>query len=268
MKFRLFVLVGLLVFAGCSFLLGSPKSTVQKFMSAAEKGDVDTMNSLFSSRAINREGLDKIKDNNKTLAELGQRASSRSRYSMNNVKEEINGDNARVSFHYQNADKTDSVRLVFALTRENGAWKIDNAGGAELEAISDLASAELKDAAPKKELVGTVPMINPSASPEAAPAAPGAPISGGVLNAKATNLVQPPYPPIAKAVKASGTVVVQVTVDEEGNVTAAKAISGHPLLQGVAVAAARASKFNPTKLSGKPVKVNGIINYNFELPAN
>jgi hypothetical protein len=35
------------------------------------------------------------------------------------------------------------------------------------------------------------------------------------------------------------------------------------LLQAAAVAAARASKFTPTKLSGQPVKVNGVIIYNF-----
>ena len=88
-------------------------------------------------------------------------------------------------------------------------------------------------------------------------------ISGGVLNGKATNLVQPPYPPAAKAVRASGAVNVQVTIDEKGNVITANAVSGHPLLRASAVAAARGSKFSPTLLSGKPVKVTGVIVYNF-----
>src|SRR2546423_2126702 len=90
-------------------------------------------------------------------------------------------------------------------------------------------------------------------------------ISGGVLNGKAISKPEPAYPPIAKAVKASGTVTVQVTVDEEGNVISAHAVSGHPLLQAAAVAAARQAKFSPTKLSGVPVKVNGILTYNFVL---
>ena len=93
--------------------------------------------------------------------------------------------------------------------------------------------------------------------------APHAPISGGVLNGKAVRLVQPPYPPIARSAHASGQVVVQVLIDENGNVVAAHATSGHPLLQAAAVNAARASKFTPTKLSGQPVKVNGVIIYNF-----
>jgi len=92
---------------------------------------------------------------------------------------------------------------------------------------------------------------------------PHAPISGGVLNGKAVHLVQPPYPPIARSAHASGQVVVQVLIDENGNVVAAHATSGHPLLQAAATNAARASKFTPTKLSGQPVKVNGVIIYNF-----
>ena len=91
-------------------------------------------------------------------------------------------------------------------------------------------------------------------------------ISGGVLNGKATNLVKPAYPAAAKAVRAAGAVNVQVTVDEEGNVIAASAVSGHPLLRAAAVTAARQSKFSPTRLEGQPVKVTGVIVYNFALP--
>ena len=99
--------------------------------------------------------------------------------------------------------------------------------------------------------------------PEAKPTPRAAPISGGVLNGKAISLPKPAYPPIARAAHASGTVVVQVLIDENGNVVSAHAVSGHPLLQGAAVGAARQAKFSPTKLSGQPVKVTGVIQYNF-----
>ena len=92
---------------------------------------------------------------------------------------------------------------------------------------------------------------------------PRAPISGGVLNGKAISLPKPGYPAIAKAAHASGTVVVQVLIDENGNVVSANAVSGHPLLIQAAVSAARSAKFSPTKLSGQPVKVTGVIQYNF-----
>ena len=88
-------------------------------------------------------------------------------------------------------------------------------------------------------------------------------VSGGVVNGKATNLVKPAYPPAARAVRASGAVNVQVTIDEKGDVIAASAVSGHPLLRAAAVQAARQSKFSPTLLSGKPVKVSGVVVYNF-----
>jgi len=99
--------------------------------------------------------------------------------------------------------------------------------------------------------------------PPPQPTPPRAPISGGVLNGKAISLPKPAYPPIARQAHASGTVVVQVTIDENGGVISARAVSGHPLLQAVAVAAARGARFSPTKLSGQPVKVTGVITYNF-----
>jgi protein TonB len=99
--------------------------------------------------------------------------------------------------------------------------------------------------------------------PAATPTPPRAPISGGVLNGKAISLPKPAYPPIARAAHAAGTVVVQVLIDENGNVVSAHAVSGHPLLQAAAVGAARQARFSPTKLSGQPVKVTGVIQYNF-----
>lgn len=99
--------------------------------------------------------------------------------------------------------------------------------------------------------------------PPPAPTPPRAPISGGVLNGRAISLPKPAYPAIARQAHASGTVVVQVVIDENGNVISAKAVSGHPLLQAVSVGAARQAKFSPTKLSGQPVKVTGVITYNF-----
>ncbi|MCU1265923.1 MAG: TonB family C-terminal domain protein [Acidobacteria bacterium] len=135
-------------------------------------------------------------------------------------------------------------------------------GGSNSNAAAPLASGSgtgtVTTGVPTKVEIADVPP-----PPEPKPTPPRAPISGGVLNGKAVHLVQPTYPQIARQAHASGTVVVQVLIDENGTVVSAHAISGHPLLQAVAVAAARASKFSPTKLSGQPVKVNGVIQYNF-----
>ncbi len=92
----------------------------------------------------------------------------------------------------------------------------------------------------------------------------GTTISGGALDEKATSKPEPAYPAVAKAANASGKVVVQVTVDEQGNVVSAAAVSGHPLLRAAAQQAARQAHFAPTLLSGRPVKVNGTLSYDFE----
>jgi protein TonB len=90
-------------------------------------------------------------------------------------------------------------------------------------------------------------------------------ISGGVLTGKAVSKPQPSYPPIARAARAAGTVVVSVTVDEAGKVVAAHAVSGNPLLTQAAVQAAYGWRFSPTLLSGQPVKVTGTISFVFNL---
>lgn len=91
----------------------------------------------------------------------------------------------------------------------------------------------------------------------------GKKISVGVLNGKALSLPKPAYPAAARAVNASGAVNVQVMIDEQGNVVSADAVSGHPLLRATAIKAALESKFSPTALQGQPVKVTGVIVYNF-----
>jgi protein TonB len=132
---------------------------------------------------------------------------------------------------------------------------------------SDSSAAAPMPAGPGSGTVTTTPtkvqIADEPPPPEVKPTPPRAPISGGVLNGKAISLPKPGYPPIARAAHASGTVVVQVLIDENGNVVSAHAVSGHPLLQAAAVGAARQARFSPTKLSGQPVKVTGVIQYNF-----
>jgi TonB family protein len=90
-------------------------------------------------------------------------------------------------------------------------------------------------------------------------------VSGGVLQGKAIKKVQPSYPPIARAAKASGDVQVQVTISEAGQVVEAAIVSGHPLLRDAVLQAARQWTFQPTELAGVPVKVQGILTFNFSL---
>ncbi len=99
-----------------------------------------------------------------------------------------------------------------------------------------------------------VPPDNPT------PQGSRAPISGGVLNGKAIYLPQPQLP---TGDAPTGTVMVQVLVDEQGAVVSARAVSGPPALHVAAVNAARLARFSPTLLMGEPIKVSGTLVYNF-----
>ncbi|MGD9587371.1 MAG: TonB family protein [Pyrinomonadaceae bacterium] len=96
------------------------------------------------------------------------------------------------------------------------------------------------------------------------PPPPTRPISIGVANGHAVYLPKPPYPPHALSVGIEGEVTVQVTIDEKGNVLSAKAAKGHPFLRTAAERAAMNARFTPTLLSKVPVKVTGVIIYNFK----
>ena len=89
------------------------------------------------------------------------------------------------------------------------------------------------------------------------------PISGGVLNGKALSLARPEYPKAARKNRDEGQVRVRIVIDEFGKVIGAEAIEGPESLREAAIAAAYKSLFTPTRLMGQPVKVSGVIVYNF-----
>jgi TonB family protein len=98
-------------------------------------------------------------------------------------------------------------------------------------------------------------------APEGYEVRPMRPISGGVLDGKVVSKPNPVWPAGAREV--TGTVTVQILVDEEGKVVEAKAVSGPEPLRQAAVDAAFKARLSPTRLSGQPVKVSGTLVYNF-----
>ncbi|HWW76263.1 MAG TPA: energy transducer TonB, partial [Pyrinomonadaceae bacterium] len=117
------------------------------------------------------------------------------------------------------------------------------------------------------------PAVKSEGDAPAAPVVPAAPlrtgplkpVSGGILNGRALSLPPPSYPETAKRARASGLVEVEVVIDINGKVISAKAVRGPSLLLQAAEMAARLARFTPTLLSGQPVRVVGLINYNFSL---
>jgi TonB family protein len=111
-----------------------------------------------------------------------------------------------------------------------------------------------------------VTVVNvPDTPPPPDPPKPPKVVSKGVINGQATYLPKPVYSEIAKRIRIQGTVSVQVLVDLDGRVVSAKALNGSPFLIPEAQKAALQARFSPTLLSDQPVKVSGVITYNFVL---
>jgi TonB family protein len=89
------------------------------------------------------------------------------------------------------------------------------------------------------------------------------PCDGAVLNSFVLAQVKPAYPAEAKRAKAEGNVVVRVRIDEHGNVFEALPCTGNSLLSQSAADAAYQTKFKPTLVSGKAVRVAGVLVYEF-----
>jgi TonB family protein len=109
------------------------------------------------------------------------------------------------------------------------------------------------------------PVVRFDEPPPPAPRPILKPVSGGVLNGTAISLPSPSYPEAARRLRIAGVISVEVIVDETGKVISAVASNGSAVLRDVAVQAALKARFSPTKLSGQPVKVSGVINYKFAL---
>jgi len=90
-------------------------------------------------------------------------------------------------------------------------------------------------------------------------------VSKGVINGNALSLPKPVYPQMARMMRLSGKVNIQVLIDETGKVVSARALDGHPLFRQVSETAAYQARFSPTRLGDQPVKVSGVVTYNFVL---
>jgi protein TonB len=93
------------------------------------------------------------------------------------------------------------------------------------------------------------------------------PVSEGMTPPEpVVKLVKPEYPADAKAAGLEGTVVVRYVVDEQGNISEARAMKGPPELFAVCVAAVKAMRFKPAlDADGKPVMVVRYMKFPFKL---
>ena len=91
-------------------------------------------------------------------------------------------------------------------------------------------------------------------------------VTKGITAGNALTKVSPIYPTIARQMKVSGEVQVEITIDENGRVIEARAISGHPALRAAAEDAARKWVFRPMRVDGKSMKQRDVLTFNFSRP--
>jgi TonB family protein len=104
-----------------------------------------------------------------------------------------------------------------------------------------------------------IPLPPPPAAKTPAPVK-----STGIIYGATIRQVQPVYPQVARATHATGSVSVQMSIDESGNVVSVHAVSGPGILVAAAESAARGFKFKPTSLDGKAIKTTKTITFNFK----
>lgn len=90
-------------------------------------------------------------------------------------------------------------------------------------------------------------------------------ISADVANGLVIEKTMPLYPPIAKAARVSGTVVMQATISQLGTVTSLQVISGPAMLQQAALDAVKTWRYRPYLINNEPVEVETTVNVTFSL---
>jgi TonB family protein len=102
---------------------------------------------------------------------------------------------------------------------------------------------------------------NSSPTPVSTPKPPPERIEPAVMISKASIA----YPLAAKNARVAGTVVVAVSIDEQGRVTSARAVDGPVMLRSAAVDAAKRCTFRPARRGAQPVASSTLVNFNFVL---
>ena len=85
------------------------------------------------------------------------------------------------------------------------------------------------------------------------------------MEANLVHRVQPAYPPLARAARIQGPVVLQAVISKSGTIENLQVLNGHPMLVRSALDAVRQWRYRPYFLNGEPVEVETQITVNFIL---
>ena len=90
-------------------------------------------------------------------------------------------------------------------------------------------------------------------------------ISQGVTKGLLVQKIEPQYPPLARAARVQGEVVLSAIIDSNGQINNLQLVSGHPMLVPAAIAAVKQWRYKPYLLNGAPVEVETTITVIFSL---
>lgn len=144
----------------------------------------------------------------------------------------------------------------------------------KIAAVSDAASAApalsgMQGGVPGGvgDILGSTGVAGLPPPPPAAAERPKGPIRITTGMKEPRLLYAPPvvYSPIARAAHVSGTVIIEAVIDEQGNVTEVRAVSGPPLLLDSAMKAVEGRKYETTYLDGQPVAIRLNVRVDFRM---
>lgn len=90
-------------------------------------------------------------------------------------------------------------------------------------------------------------------------------VSAGVAVGMLIHKTQPLYPPIAKAARVTGTVVIQATISKSGSVENLHVVSGPAMLRQAALDAVKTWRYRPYQLNNEPTQVDTTVDVIFAL---
>lgn len=231
----------------------------EKAIADASKAiELDPKNPIFYSFRGSLQGelrryQEALADSNKELELLGPGGATASSYT---TRGKWNLELGKFEDALRDYDEAIKLRPADAELYMGRAVVHERMGNGELAAADKGRAASLN--ALKGKVPGPTDQEGPAEKPNANTGDSGK-ISGGMMNSKAISMPEPEYPAAAKAARASGAVIVNITVNAKGEVVAAQAMSGHPLLKAPAVKAAMQAKFNPG-----PASIQGSLTYDFK----
>jgi protein TonB len=79
-------------------------------------------------------------------------------------------------------------------------------------------------------------------------------VGGLIMAPKLVRRVEPVYPELAIASRASAVLIIEAQVDTKGLVRTAKVLRGHPLFDAPALEAVKQWRYQPLLLNGQPTE--------------